>query len=114
MKFYEASASIGADPETIWSIITDAPGYARWENGVVRVEGTIAPGETIKVVSEANPDRTFPVKVSGWKPSSAHGVVRRHAARPVPRRANLHAHPGRGRHGRTSRSARSTPGRCSA
>ncbi len=70
MKFYEARASIGADPETIWSIITDAPGYAGWENGVVRVEGTIAPGETIKVVSEANPDRTFPVKVSGWKPAT--------------------------------------------
>ena len=70
MKFYEARASIGADPTTIWSILTDAPGYARWDNGVVRVEGTIAPGETIKVVSEANPDRTFPVKVSGWKPGS--------------------------------------------
>lgn len=68
MKFYESSTSIKADPQAIWAILTDAPGFARWENGVVRVEGTIAPGETIKVVSEANPDRTFPVKVSGWEP----------------------------------------------
>ncbi len=68
MKFYESSANIQADPDAIWAILTDAPGFARWENGVVRVEGTIAPGETIKVVSEADPDRTFPVKVSGWEP----------------------------------------------
>jgi hypothetical protein len=63
VKSYEASATINARPERIWEILTDAPAYASWENGVVRVEGRIAPGETIKVVSEANPDRTFPVKV---------------------------------------------------
>jgi hypothetical protein len=71
MKFYEASTSIRATPEAIWSILTDAPGYATFDNGVVRVEGTIAPGETIKVVSEANPDRTFPVKVTQFEPPKA-------------------------------------------
>lgn len=68
MKFYEANSTIRATPDAIWQILTDAPAYATWDNGVVRVEGRIAPGETIKVVSEANPDRTFPVKVSGWQP----------------------------------------------
>lgn len=68
MKFYEASATIDAEPEAVWAILVDAPAYASWENGVVRVEGSIAPGETIKVVSEANPDRTFPVKVTAWEP----------------------------------------------
>jgi len=68
MKFYEASATIDADPEAVWAILVDAPAYASWESGVVRVEGSIAPGETIKVVSEANPDRTFPVKVTAWEP----------------------------------------------
>ena len=34
----------------------------------MRVEGRIAPGETIKVVSEANPGRTFPVKVTEFIP----------------------------------------------
>lgn len=71
MKSYEASATIGATPEAIWQILTDGPAYAEWENGVVRVEGRIAPGETIKVVSEANPDRTFPVKVTRFDPPSA-------------------------------------------
>jgi hypothetical protein len=37
------------------------PGYQAWDSGVERVEGTIAPGQTIKVVSKANPGRTFPV-----------------------------------------------------
>jgi hypothetical protein len=68
MKFYEASSTIRATPETIWDILTDGPSYSTWDNGVVRLEGRILPGETIKVVSEANPDRTFPVKVSGWQP----------------------------------------------
>ena len=71
MKFYEASSTIRATPDAIWQILTDGPAYASWENGVVRVEGRIALGETIKVVSEASPDRTFPVKVSGWKPGTS-------------------------------------------
>lgn len=68
MKFYEASAMIDAEPEAVWAILVDGPAYAGWESGVVRVEGSISPGETIKVVSEANPDRTFPVKVTAWEP----------------------------------------------
>jgi len=71
MKAYEASATIRATPDTIWEILVDGPSYATWENGVVGVEGRILPGETIKVVSEANPDRTFPVKVSGWQPGES-------------------------------------------
>jgi hypothetical protein len=68
MKSYEASSTIEASPEAVWAVLTDAPAYPTWESGVVRVEGTIAPGETIKVVSEANPGRTFPVKVTEWDP----------------------------------------------
>ncbi len=68
MKFYESSADIKASPDRVWQIITDGPSFANWDNGVVRVEGNIAPGETIKVVSEANPDRTFPVKVVEFEP----------------------------------------------
>ncbi len=59
MKSYEATATIDAHPDVIWAILTDAPGYAAWDSGVQRVEGTIAPGEKIKVHSEANPGRAF-------------------------------------------------------
>ena len=68
MKSYEAAATIAAEPERVWAVLTDGPAYAQWDSGVERVEGQIAPGERIKVVSEANPGRGFPVKVSGFEP----------------------------------------------
>jgi hypothetical protein len=71
MKSYDAEATIEAPAEAIWTILTDAPGYAEWDSGVQRVEGTIAPGEKIKVVSEANPGRAFPVKVTAFEPARA-------------------------------------------
>ena len=71
MKSYDAAATIEAPPETIWAILTDAPAYAEWDSGVQRVEGSIAPGEKIKVVSEANPGRAFPVKVTTFEPGRA-------------------------------------------
>jgi len=68
MKSIESSASIKATPEAIWSVLVDGPGYSDWDSGVVRVEGEIAPGERIKVVSEANPGRAFPVRVTEFAP----------------------------------------------
>jgi hypothetical protein len=68
MKAFEASEVIQASPEAIWAILTDGPGWTRWDSGVVRVEGRIAPGEKIKVVSEVNPGRAFPVKVTEFSP----------------------------------------------
>src|SRR4030088_112963 len=68
MKSYEASAFIQAPPEAVWAILTDAPGLSRWDSGVERVEGRIAPGETIKVFSKVSPGRAFPVKVSDFTP----------------------------------------------
>jgi hypothetical protein len=64
VKFYEAAATIDAPATAVWSILTDAANYPAWDSGVVRVEGRVAPGEKIKVISEANPKRAFPVTVS--------------------------------------------------
>jgi hypothetical protein len=69
MKHHEATSLIDARPEAIWAILTDASSYPDWDSGVVRVEGRIAPQEKIKVVSEANPDRAFPVKVTEFSPA---------------------------------------------
>ena len=71
MKSYEASCTINASPDVIWAILTDAPGYAAWDSGVVGVEGTIAPGEKIEVTSEANPKRAFAVKVIEFEPGQS-------------------------------------------
>ena len=64
MKFYEANATITAPADKVWQILTDASGYSDWDSGVVRVEGKIAPGETIKVYSKVSPSKAFPVKVT--------------------------------------------------
>jgi len=34
MKAYDASVEIQASPDTIWGILTDAPGYQAWDSGV--------------------------------------------------------------------------------
>jgi hypothetical protein len=68
MKAYEASATIDADPQTVWKILIDGGSYTRWDSGVVALEGDIALGERLKVTSEANPGRAFPVRVTDVVP----------------------------------------------
>jgi hypothetical protein len=65
-RSYESSAVIDAGPGTVWSILVDGAAYPTWDSGVVRVDGTVAKGEKIKVVSAANPGRAFPVKVTDF------------------------------------------------
>jgi len=67
MKAYEASAVIAAPPDIVWAVLTDAGSYWEWDSGA-RVEGRIASGERIKVTSEANPKRAFPVQVTELTP----------------------------------------------
>jgi hypothetical protein len=68
MRYYESTALIEADPSAIWAILTDAPAYTSWDSGVKALEGKIEQGEKLKVTSEANPKRAFPVKVTELKP----------------------------------------------
>ena len=68
MKFYEATETIEATPDKIWSILIDAPGYTKWDSGLVRLEGRVAPGEKLSIVNEANPGRAFPAKVVEFEP----------------------------------------------
>ena len=68
MKSYEAAATIAADPEAIWAVLVDGAAYPEWDSGVTGVDGEIAPGGRIKVVSEAAPGRSFPVKVTEFEP----------------------------------------------
>lgn len=49
-------------------MLADAPSYPEWDSGVERVEGEIAPGKRIKVYSEVNPGRAFPVTVAELEP----------------------------------------------
>jgi hypothetical protein len=68
MKAYDATSLINARPEEVWAVLVDGAAYPAWDSGVRSVEGTIAEGEKIKVVSEANPGRAFPVTVTELVP----------------------------------------------
>lgn len=71
MKAFESSADIEADPQSIWSILTDASGYTSWDSGVLRLDGRIGPNEKLAVVSEANPKRAFKLKVTTFTPPNS-------------------------------------------
>jgi hypothetical protein len=71
MKHYEASSTIAAPPDAVWAILADAPAYSDWDSGVVRLEGKVGPGEKLKVTSEVNPKRAYPVKITRFEPGRA-------------------------------------------
>ena len=68
MRYFEATSKIEASPDAVWAILVDGTTWKDWDSGVEGVEGEIAPGNTIKIRSQAAPGRTFPVKVSGFEP----------------------------------------------
>ncbi len=67
-KTYSVQRSIHARPERIWSLLTDPARYTSWNPAVVPLQGKIAPGETLKLVSAVNPKRTFSLNVTELEP----------------------------------------------
>ena len=61
---YHVERRIDAPPERVWSLLTDAAGYASWNKAVISIEGTIAPGSVVSLISTANPKRTFKLMVT--------------------------------------------------
>jgi|SRR5579871_6063480 len=68
MPAYQSSAVIDAPSAVVWDILTDVAEYPAWDSGVVSVQGTVAPGAKITVVSSVNPQRAFPVVVTELQP----------------------------------------------
>ena len=67
MRFYEASSTINATPDRVWSVLVNGPAWSSWDSGVDGVDGRIAAGETITIRSKAAPGRAFPVKVTTFE-----------------------------------------------
>ena len=68
MRSYEVTETIHATADDVWAVLGDIARYPDWDSGVERVEGRLAEGEKLKVFSEANPGRAFPVKVAELRP----------------------------------------------
>jgi uncharacterized protein YndB with AHSA1/START domain len=64
VRRYSASRSIDASASTVWSLLTDATTYPAWNSSVISIDGAIREGNTIKLVSIADPKRTFKLKVA--------------------------------------------------
>ncbi|HEY8038172.1 MAG TPA: SRPBCC domain-containing protein, partial [Polyangiaceae bacterium] len=60
--------TIHASAERIWALLTDAPGFPRWNSTVTSIDGTIAPGQTLKLVVPAAPGRVFKPRVTAFEP----------------------------------------------
>jgi hypothetical protein len=68
MKAFSASTTIQASPRTIWQILTDASSYPEWDPNMISITGTIAPGESLAILTTLDPNRTFNVKVTTFEP----------------------------------------------
>lgn len=69
MKFFTATTNIQAPAARVWHILTDAPNYPKWDPGVVRIEGFIAPGQQLTAYTKLSPNRAFPAKVTEFVPN---------------------------------------------
>ncbi|MEO6858808.1 MAG: SRPBCC domain-containing protein [Solirubrobacteraceae bacterium] len=67
-KSYTVTRKINAGPDRIWALLTDSAAYPSWNPAVVSLEGPVAAGERIKLVSTISPSRTFALSVSDLEP----------------------------------------------
>ena len=55
---------VAAPPKVIWDVLTDATQLANGQFSIIRIDGEIALGQKIKLWSEVDPKRAFPIKVA--------------------------------------------------
>ena len=67
MKRFTAETTIDAPPAKVWAILADPAGYPNWDPGMIRVEGNLAAGETVKFFTHFSPDRAFAVKITTFE-----------------------------------------------
>ncbi|MBM3620115.1 MAG: SRPBCC domain-containing protein [Alphaproteobacteria bacterium] len=68
MTSFSVEQHIGAAPDRIWAILTDAPRLVGGGLGITRIEGAIRPGARLKLLSEASPKRAFSLRVAVFEP----------------------------------------------
>ena len=61
------SIEINADASIIWTLLTNAADYPRWNSTVTSIEGNIALGEKIMLKSILDAKRTFKLKVKEFE-----------------------------------------------
>jgi hypothetical protein len=64
---YSVAIDIAAPPARVWSLLTNADDFPRWNTTVTRIEGRIAEGEKIAVRVPIS-ERVFKLAVRGVEP----------------------------------------------
>jgi uncharacterized protein YndB with AHSA1/START domain len=62
------SQTIHAQPSTIWSLLTNAKDFPRWNSTIVSIDGETQKGEKIKLKSTLDTTRTFKLKIKELVP----------------------------------------------
>jgi len=65
---YAVSRTIEAEPDKVWALLADAGSWTKWNPTVISLEGTIAVGSKVKLVSTVNPKRAFKLTVTEMSP----------------------------------------------
>lgn len=60
---------ISAPAQRVWALLTDLPGFTRWNSTIISAKGTIADGETVTIQVKLAPERTFSLKVRDVVPN---------------------------------------------
>ncbi|MFE5409519.1 SRPBCC family protein [Microbacterium sp. NPDC056569] len=61
---------IDADVATVWRLLSTAAEFRRWNSTIVSLDGEIALGLQIKLVSTLLPNRTFLLRVTEFEPNA--------------------------------------------
>ena len=65
---YVAGVNIKASVERIWSLMTNASDFPRWNTTIKRIEGQIEAGQRIKLVATIAPKRVFKLNITEFAP----------------------------------------------
>ena len=70
MKEYTTTATIAASPEAVWSVLTDAAGYADWNPEIIGIDGQFAANAriTARVRLGSGAVRSVPQRVTAFDP----------------------------------------------
>lgn len=72
-KVFSRQTSVGiaihANQDRVWSLLTHASDFPRWNSTVLSIEGSIAPGQTIALTSSLDPKRIFKLNIIIFEPN---------------------------------------------
>lgn len=64
------SIDIHADAAIVWTLLTNAADFPRWNTTILSIEGDIKPGGVIKLKSTLDPKRVFKLKIKEFVPDN--------------------------------------------